>query len=269
MWRTSRGAAACGLAGLILLQAPRALAWGPLTRSLVADRVYSIVVPQAPWLAPNREAFLWGANAQGLGELKPCSPEIQAKCLAPKTVGSLWKGAQGNPSASAFALGWAVTDTLERKDAAHWFSKGDRQALYNALSPKPAPPYPGSAAFTPLVEYAVDAALVPVADDTLASLFRGTVISAGTPTGLPFRELACQTLDADDSLFLDWARVLVDMSAEGPEHYLEADARFQGVSAWQESLRSPGARLALGDLTRLITQSVEACVKRASTLLKS
>lgn len=245
----------------VWLPAAPALAWGPLTRGLVAERAYAELAPRMPWLTPQRDAFVWGAICADIQEA-PGQPAARERVHAGYTVQALWRNAQasGDHGAEAFALGWAshvaadqVYDAFADNVGQPWL---DQRSESKDAGPAP----------TGLLEWAVDSALLPRASDTLLDVARSAAVNAGTPAGAPIAAVVDKTLGIDGDTYESFARMIVLGCVGGPDHYLEARAHALRLGRWTEPAREPAARQGLGELTPWITRSVRSAVDRALAL---
>ena len=254
------------LLGLVLLAgwpAEPAAAWGSYTHVWLAERAYGVLVARHPWLAAHRDAFLWGAIACDLDASPDLGRPTHARTHSQSAVNALWREATAakDQGAQAFALGWAAHVGSDEITAASL----DPQAIRDALAQGGASRLPAD--LIPLIEWAVDAALVPRSDGTLFSLYRSTVMNAGTPAGAPLRRVLERVFGTDEATYMAWARLQASMSAGNVDRYLAERSRFVRVEPWTEPLRAPGVRQSLGNLTPVMTRAVDFGVKRAKSLL--
>lgn len=238
-------------------------AWGSYTHVWVAERAYGVLVAAHPWLAAHRDAFLWGSVAGDLDASPDLGRPSHARTHSATALGALWKEAIAgkDQGAQAFALGWAVHLGADEVAPSAFKHQGVREALTHAGATR----LPGD--LSPLIEWAVDAALVPKSDGTLFSLYRSTVVNAGTPAGAPLRRVLERVFGTDEATYMAWARLQASMSAGNVDRYLAERSRFVRVEPWTEPLRAPGVRQSLGNLTPVMTRAVDAGVKRAKGLL--
>jgi hypothetical protein len=240
-----------------------AQAWGSFTHVWIAERAYGVLVAQYPWLAAHRDAFLWGAIAGDLDMAPDLSRPSRARTHAPAALEALWQEACAveDQGARAFALGWAVH--MGADDAAVDAHGASRRAaaVRDALAASGAAALPTD--ITPLVEWAVDAALVPKSTNTVFNLYRSTVVNAGTPAGGPLRRVLERVFHIDESAYMSLARLQATMSAGNTDHYLAERARWARIEPWADQLRSPGVRQALGNIRPDMARAVNLGVLRA------
>lgn len=259
-----RRAIAVGIGvGLWLLPTP-AFAFGSLTHALIAERAYGRLVAKSPWLAVHRDAFFWGAIAPDFDHTGPVARRAHAR----GAVASLWREAKasGDAATQAFVLGWAVHVAADEQAEATLAAPARRERVRQALVRSGADKVPQ--ALGPLIEWAVDAALVPVADDSLIDVYRGAYLHAASPAGAPMREVMARVLGTDEGTYFGWARLQTVMSAGGPDRYLTERSRYARIEPWTLPLRTPAVRHALGDLTPLLTRSVDLGVAQAETMMR-
>lgn len=250
--------------GLVLLPTP-AFAFGSLTHALIAERAYGRLVAKSPWLAIHRDAFFWGAIAPDFDH----DGATSRRAHAPGAVASLWREAKasGDAATQAFVLGWAVHVAADEQAEATLAAPARRDQVRKALEHAGAQRLP--TALGPLIEWAVDAALVPIADDSLIDVYRGAYLHAASPAGAPMREVMARVLGTDEGTYFGWARLQTIMSAGGPDRYLNERSRYVRIEPWTVPLRAPGVRQALGDLTPLLARSVDTGVHQAESLMQT
>jgi hypothetical protein len=249
--------------GLWLIPTP-AFAFGSLTHTLIADRAYGLLVAKSPWLGVHRDAFLWGAIA---ADFDHPGGAVAKRAHSPGVIASLWREAKasGDSGTQAFVLGWAVHIAADELAEAALSAPDRHKQVRIALEQAGAHDLPMS--LDPLMDWAVDAALVPVSDNSLVDLYRCAYLHAASPAGAPMRGVMARVLGADESSYFGWARLQTLMSAGGIDRYLTERSRYVRVEPWTVSLRAPAVRQALGDLTPLLAQSVKRGVDRVSALL--
>lgn len=249
--------------GLLLLPTP-AFAFGSLTHALIAERAYGRLVAKSPWLAVHRDAFFWGAIAPDFDH----DGAVARRAHAPGAVASLWREARasGDAATQAFVLGWAVHVAADEQAEATLSAPSRRERIRQALERAGAANLPPT--LGPLIEWAVDAALVPIADDSLIDVYRGAYLHAASPAGAPMREVMARVLGTDEGTYFGWARLQTVMSAGGPDRYLAERSRYVRVEPWTIPLRAPAVRQALGDLRPLVASSVDTGVARAESLMR-
>lgn len=238
-----------------------ALAWGSYGHGLIAARAYDQLVPQHPWLTAEREAFMWGALAP---DVKGCGHGASL-AHTPGTLDSLWREAEAtaDPGCRAFVMGWAVH--LAADEVEHARAESRLPAFRRALAATDAPPPPE--AIGPLVDWALDAALVPVGQGTLSHIFYAAASNVGSPGAAPLREMLKRVLGVDEPAYVGYARHQALSSAGSIDRYFETRARSLQIGPWEGALRAAEVRLALGDLRPLVIQSVKQGIKRAEGLL--
>lgn len=260
--RIGRWLLAASVVGAVLVPAAPASAWGSYGHGLIAARAYDQLVPQHPWLAAQREAFMWGALAPDVGGCASASLAHSAG-----TLGSLWREAEasGDAGARAFVMGWAVH--LAADEVEHAGASERRAAFREALAATDAPPPPE--AIEPLVDWALDRALVPVGNGTLTHIFYAAVSNVGSPAAAPLREMLKRVLGVDEPAYVGYARHQALSSAGSIDRYFESQARSLQIGPWEGALREAQVRLALGNLTPLVSRSVNQGIKRAERLLEA
>lgn len=246
-----------------------AWAWGPLTHGAAAQRAFAILVTRQPWLAPHREAFLWGALAADVQDAPGASHLSAARTHGASTLEALWREAQpAGAGARAFVLGWAAHVAADEAQA-EWLAAGDRTAAVRAAIAEAgmAPPPAAEAAETAaLLDLAVDAAALPATGGLLRELALAAWHHAGTPAGAPPMGVVARVLGVDEPTYLAMAGLTAAMGARGADRYLLERARFGRVERWLEPVRSAPVRKAIGDLPPVITRLAEAGVARADQL---
>jgi hypothetical protein len=240
-----------------------AQAWGSFTHVWIAERAYGVLVAQYPWLAAHRDAFLWGAIAGDLDMAPDLSRPNHARTHDPAALTALWQEACAveDQGARAFALGWAVHMGADDAGPGSAEAGARTQAVREALAREGAATPPAD--LTPLVEWAVDAALVPKSTNTVFNLYRSTVVNAGTPAGGPLRRVLERVFRIDESTYMSLARLQATMSAGNTDHYLAERARWARIEPWADPLRSPAVRQALGNIRPDMARAVNLGVLRA------
>ncbi len=257
-------------AAFILGTPDSALAWGPLTHGAAAQRAFGVLVTRQPWLAPHREAFLWGALAADLQEAPGASHLTVARTHSKGTLDALWREAQHAGAGSrAFVLGWSVHVAADeaRPD---WLAHGAHGAAIRAAiadAGLPPPPATETAANDALIDLAVDAAALPATGGLLRELAQAAWHHAGTPAGAPLMGLVSRVLGVDEPTYIAMAGLTAAMSARGTDRYLLERARFGRVERWLEPARSAAARGAVGDLRPVLTRLAERGVERATRIM--
>ena len=244
---------------VVLGTAAPAQAWGSLTHTLVGERAFAMLAPRHPWLAPHRDAFLWGAIAGDL-DRAPGVAEGPGRTHAASTVKALWREATASKDARAraFVLGWAV-HVASDKSAEALREPSRRVALTRVLG--------AGADLDAAGEWAADAALSPRAATALVSLYRSTVLNAITPDGAPVRAVLGRVLGTDEAAYMAWARLQAGFCVGGLDGYLANTARFHRLTPWAEAMRGPAVRHGIGALAPLLTQAVNRGVASAEALL--
>lgn len=237
-------------------------AWGSYTHVWIAERAYAMLVTREPWLAAHRDAFLWGAISGDLDMAPDLGRPSRARTHSHQALSALWHEAIAlqDQGAEAFALGWAVNLASDEVAVGAFDQPTVRAALTHAGAGRL------PADLRPLIEWCVDAALVPKSDGTLFSLFRSTVVNAGTPADAPVRTLLQRVFGTDEATYMGWARLQAAMSAGSIDRYLTERARFVRVDPWADQLQSSGVRESLGDLTPVMIRAVDAGVRLAGSL---
>lgn len=262
------GGALAGAALLVMTPAP-ALAWGPVTHGAAAQRAYAMLVTRRPWLAPHREAFLWGALAADVQDAPGAIHLTRTRTHAPETLVALWREATpAGAGARAFVLGWATHVAVDAERPA-WLAAGSREAeLRAAIAEGGAPPPPAgeAAANEALIDLAVDAAVLPASGGLLRELATSAWHHAGTPAGAPIMGLATRVLGVDEPTYIAMAGLTAAMGARGPDRYLQERARFGRVERWLEPARGPAVRAAIGDLAPLLTRLATRAAARVEAL---
>jgi hypothetical protein len=252
-----------GLLAATLPSAP-ALAWGPLTHGIVAQRAFSVLAPQMPWLAPHRDAFIWGAVCADMQEAPDVSATSRERAHATYTVKSIKDQAlaEHDRGADAFALGWAAHvgadqayEVFAASQAGPWLARLTPEAtgaatLSEALKNPP----------LALVEWAVDAALLPRSTGALFDVGRAAAVNLGTPAGAPIAELLNKVLHVDVTAYEAWARLIAGTCLGDGDRYLSERAKTLRIEPWTEMARGAPARQALGDLTPWLTRSVDLAI---------
>jgi hypothetical protein len=241
----TKGGACLGAALVLFLAAP-AHAYGPLMHTVVADRTFAQVVGKHPWLAPFRDAFVWGAVAPDIHEAPGARHLSCARTHASSTLMSLWSGAQ-EPTGRAFVLGWAAhlgADTL-----AHGCQAEDRGIAERDLS--------------------LDAALLPGASQQLQVLAAAVWRHAGGAAGAAVQGVMLGPLGLDGATYAAWAGLTVAMAGRGPDRYMAERARFVRLEQALERLRSAEARQALGATSGLVTEATQSARREVEKLLGS
>lgn len=261
--RARRWLLAAAVLGAVLGPGAPALAWGSYGHGLIAARAYDQLVPRQPWLAAQREAFMWGALAPDVGG---CAHATSLAHTA-GTLASLWREAEasGDAGCKAFVMGWAVH--LAADEVEHAGSAARVSAFREALAAIEAPPPPE--AIGPLVDWALDAALVPVGNGTLSHIFYAAASNVTSPGAAPLREMLKRVLGVDEPAYVGYARHQALSSAGSIDRYFETRARSLQIGPWEGALRAPSVRLALGDLMPLVIRAVNLGVRRAGALLKA
>ncbi|MDB5101270.1 MAG: hypothetical protein JWM80_5691 [Cyanobacteria bacterium RYN_339] len=246
---------ACALAAW--LPAAPALAWGPLSHAIIAQRAFAELAPRAPWLAPHRDAFDWGAACADLQEA-PGAPYLsRARTHASDSLRGLWREAQASHDrgAQAFVVGWAVhvgaDDAFDAYESAH------------------GPGWAGKDAPPALLGWAVDALLIPKAGPALTRLGRAAAMHLESPASAPIAAMVGRVLAVDDATYQGWARLTASACLGGPDRYLAERARALRLEPFTAAALEPPARLALGDLTPWLTRAVRGGVDRARALAKA
>lgn len=266
-------------AALVCVQAEPALAWGPLTHGAMAQRSYAILVTRHPWLAPHREAYLWGALAADFQDAPGAAHLTQARTHGDGAQAALWRDAgSAGPVAKAFVLGW-VAHAAADEARAGWLAAGDdrgeprnvdrRTQIRAAIAAAGTPPPPSEDAVEAdaLLDLAVDAAVLPKTDQLLRELALSAWHHTGTPAGAPLAGIVQRVLGVDEPAYTAMAGLTAAMAARGPDRYLAERARFGRVERWLESARSATVRAACGDMTPVLTQAATLAVERVEALL--
>ena len=266
--RKATGGALAGVAFILFSAAP-ALAWGPVTHGAAAQRAFSVLVTRQPWLAPHREAFLWGALAADVQDAPGAIHLTGARTHSADTLKVLWREAQPAGAGSrAFVLGWAAHVAADEERPA-WLAAGKRgAAIRAALAEAGAPPPPRAevTANDALLDLAVDAALLPITGGLLRELAQSAWHHAGTPAGAPLTGLAFRVLGVDEPAYIALAGLTAAMGARGPDRYLQERARFGRVERWLEPARGPAVRGAIGELRPLVTRLATRGVARVEAI---
>lgn len=265
------GGALAGAA--FLLGTPdQALAWGPVTHGAAAARAFAILVPRQPWLAPHREAFLWGALAADLQDAPGASHLTVARTHGAGALDALWREAQpAGAGARAFVLGWAVHVAADEAQPA-WLAEGDRVAAIRAAIAEAGPPPPPTveeALNGALLDLAVDAAALPATGGLLRELAQAAWHHGGTPAGAPIQGLVTRVFGVDEPTYVAMAGLTAAMGARGADRYLLERARFGRVERWLEPARGAAARGAVGELRPMLTRLAERGVERALRILEA
>lgn len=247
-----------------------ALAWGPLTHGAMAQRSFSVLVTRHPWLAPHREAFLWGALAADFQDAPGATHLTLARTHGDGALAALWREAvPAGAAAKAFVLGWAAHVAADEARAG-WLLGGDRRAAIRAAfatTGTPPPPFDEAVETDALIDLAVDAAVLPKTGDLLQELALSAWHHAGTPAGAPLAGIVKRVLGVDEPAYLAMSGLTAAMGARGSDRYLAERARFGRVERWLEPARSAGVRAAVGDMTPVLTQAAAQAVDRIDTLL--
>ncbi|MEB3222841.1 MAG: hypothetical protein VKS61_12265 [Candidatus Sericytochromatia bacterium] len=235
-FETLLGGALLG-AALSLSQPEPALACGPLAHAVSADRAFAQMVSRQPWLAPFRDAFIWGAVAPDVHEAPGAGHLSRARTHAPSTLASLWRGAP-DATGRAFVLGWA----------AHMGADADAEA---------------SAAR----DLCLDAALLPGASQQLQAMAVAAWRHSGGAAGAAVQGVLLHPLGLDAATYTGWASLTAAMAGRGPDRYLRERARFLRLERDLDRLRSPEARETLGDPAAIIAEASQAARQAVERLL--
>jgi hypothetical protein len=233
------------------LPAAPALAWGPLTHAIVAQRAFAELAPRAPWLAPQRDAFDWGAACTDLQEAAGAPYLSRQRTHSADTLRALWREAQASHDrgAQAFVLGWATHVGADEVFNAF-------QALQEKNKDVPAG----------LTAWQVDAQLVPKAGHALTRLGRAAAVHVETPASAPIAAMLERVLGVDEGTYQGLARLTATTCLGGPDRYLAERARQLRLAPIPAL--SPQERQALGDMTPWLTRAVRAGLERARALAK-
>jgi hypothetical protein len=253
--------AAIVLAGVLAawLPAAPAMAWGPLAHGLVAQRAFAELAPRMPWLAPHRDAFIWGAVCADMQEA-PASFLSHERTHAVATVKALWREAVASRDrgAQAFAVGWAVH--VGADEAFDGFVSAHAEGWPTAQAEVPR---------AALLGWAADEALLPRSGQALFQVGKAAAVHVGTPAAAAIEASLAKTLAVDINVVSAWARLVAGTCLGGPDRYLAERSRSLRVEPWIGAAREPAAREALGDLTGWITRGVQRGVDRARALSKA
>ncbi|MEB3330589.1 MAG: zinc dependent phospholipase C family protein [Candidatus Sericytochromatia bacterium] len=238
------GGGACLGAALVLVAAAPAQAYGPLMHAVVADRAFAQVVPRQPWLAPFRDAFLWGGVAPDLHEASGARHLNHTRTHDPSLLATLWQAAQ-DPTGRAFVLGWAAhLGTDARADV-------------------PAPGFPGIAER----DLCLEAALLPGASQHLQTLAVSAWRHAGGAAGAAVQGVLLGPLGLDGPTYAGWAGLTAAVAGRGPDRYLVQRARFLRLEPELGRLQGAAARQRLGDPTALVAEAAQAARAAVEQLL--
>lgn len=239
------------------LPAAPALAWGPLSHAIIAQRAFAELAPRAPWLAPQRDAFDWGAACADIHEAAGAPYLSRQRTHAPDTLRALWREALAShdKGTQAFVTGWAAH--LGADEASDAFEAGHSLA------------FAGKDAPAALLGWAVDAQLVPKAGQALTRLGRAAAMHVETPASAPIAAMLGRVLGLDEATYQGWARLTAISCLGGPDRYLAERARLLRLEPFVEAARTPAAREALGNLTPWLTRAVRSGVEHARSLAKA
>ncbi|MEB3197210.1 MAG: hypothetical protein VKP62_08400 [Candidatus Sericytochromatia bacterium] len=257
----------CAVGGILMgaalpfLRAEPAEAMGLLGQVIVAERAFHQLVPRHPWLAPHRDAMLWGALAGELLRLSGPSTMAERKLdsLAVRDA-MLAQARQGGPAARAFVCGWlSHLESDAESDA--WVSREGRLGrLAEAVG------LPENRLGRAHVDLALDAVLLPAASQKLRLMAEAARRHAGTPSGAPVVALLRQTLGVDDAQHQQLAALAFALGSVGPDRYKREVAHLHGLDPYLDALTGASARASLSPATVLLTDASLRAAQRIRLL---